>query len=193
MAKTQSKGYTPARKSGKRSYMFVAVVLLAACLIILMAVLSKNAAGKRKDFLNQHVSIDVQSFESEGREHTPDKVTYKTFPPTSGAQFVTPAAYGFYKEAPAFEYLVHSLEHGDIVIYYKPGLGDKDMQSQRKLSAITYQGSGVEVVPNGDIDTPVVATAWTKMMKLPSVDEAKLKQFMYRFMYEGPEKLAHHS
>ncbi|KAA9014884.1 DUF3105 domain-containing protein [Niallia endozanthoxylica] len=32
-------------------------------------------------------------------------------------------------------------------------------------------------------------TAWTKMLKLDSVDTKRIKQFIYEFIYEGPEKL----
>lgn len=188
MAK-KSKGYTK-KKSPKGTVIFMTIVVVVIGLIVALYYMNSLSGKKGKEFLNQDVAIDVQSFESEGDDHVEGKVTYKTFPPTSGNHYEIPSNSGFYQESPSYEQLVHSLEHGDIVIYYKPNLSEAELKILQTLSQITYKGSGVEVVPNDQIETPIVATAWTKMMKLDAVDEKKLRQFMYQFMYEGPEKLA---
>jgi flagellar basal body-associated protein FliL len=143
--------------------------------------------------LQTNVNINVETFTSEGTGHinlndpTPE---YKTFPPTSGPHHPQSADYGYYEEPLPFELLVHNLEHGDIVIYYQPALSEETKEHLKYLSTFTEKGSGVIVVPNDDIEGEVVATAWTKKMMLPLFDEEKLGQFIYEFIYEGPEKLA---
>lgn len=152
--------------------------------------LSNKANHQGKETLNQNVDIDVKTFPEEGRVHTENKVSYETFPPTSGDHSQYPADYGFYDKPVPFENLVHSLEHGDIVIYYNNSLiSQKELENLREISSITYRGSGIEVVPNNEIKKPIVLTAWTKMLELESVDSLQIKQFIYEFIYEGPEKL----
>jgi hypothetical protein len=185
---------TQYKKSSRNSglIIFLSIVAVLVILLIVVNALSNEAASKGKDFLDHQVEIGVESFPSEGDAHTEGPVSYDTFPPTSGPHSATPAGYGFYETAPPFENLVHSLEHGDIVIYYQPTLPEAQLDELRELAAITFQGSGVLAVPNADIAEPVVATAWTKMMKLSSFDRTALEQFMYDYLYEGPEKLPPH-
>lgn len=151
--------------------------------------LSNQKEEQGKEYLDQNVDINVATFSEEGTDHTENKVSYKTFPPTSGNHSENPANYGFYEKTVPFENLVHSLEHGDIVIYYNSSISQKELEILRKISSITYEGSGIEVVPNNDIEKPIVLTAWTKMLELDSVDTKQIKQFIYEFIYEGPEKL----
>jgi hypothetical protein len=143
--------------------------------------------------LQSNVNINVETFMSEGRDHInpndPKPAYDKTLPPTSGPHDPQSADYGYYENLLPFELLVHNLEHGDIVIYYQPALSAETKEHLKYLSTFTEKGSGVIVVPNDDIKGEVVATAWTKKMTLPVFDEEKLSQFIYEFIYEGPEKL----
>lgn len=56
----------------------------------------------------------------EGRAHTTDTVRYKTNPPSSGNHNAIPANDGAYSKAPSIGHLVHPLEHGRVVIWFKP-------------------------------------------------------------------------
>jgi hypothetical protein len=58
--------------------------------------------------------------ESEGRGHVPDgtKIDYLTNPPTSGAHYEESARPGIYETPVSDGHLVHSLEHGYIIISY---------------------------------------------------------------------------
>jgi hypothetical protein len=144
------------------------------------------------DLLNSKISLDVETFPSEGTDHIDPSeplLSYGTFPPTSGPHFPNWANYGYYEKKLPMALLVHNLEHGDIVIYYKPTLNKEVKQHLEYLSTFTKKGSGVVVVPNEEIEGEVVATAWTRRMVLTTFDEKKLGQFIYDFIYKGPEKL----
>jgi hypothetical protein len=178
------------RTTNKKKGRNIFLIILASVVVLLALIAFLTNRANSKAFLNQNIDLQVQSFPAEGRGHVDGSVTYKTFPPTSGDHNPIPARYGFYEEAVPFENLVHSLEHGDIVIYYnKSKLNEQDMNGLKEISKITHIGSGVEVVPNSDIDKPIILTAWTKMLKLDKYDEAKIKQFMYDYIYDGPEKV----
>lgn len=60
------------------------------------------------------------SYEDEGRTHVgvEEKVTYKTNPPSSGSHYADWTRAGIYETPTQDEYLVHSLEHGYVIIYY---------------------------------------------------------------------------
>ncbi len=47
-------------------------------------------------------------------------VEYKTNPPTSGNHFEIPSEDGAYFESPPMEHLVHSLEHGRVILWFQP-------------------------------------------------------------------------
>jgi hypothetical protein len=144
------------------------------------------------DRLQSNVNIEVETFPAEGVDHIkPNDPTpsYKTFPPTSGPHSPQTFDYGYYENPLPFELLVHNLEHGDIVIYYKPTLSEEAKDHLKYLSKFTMMGSGVIVVPSDQIEGEVTATAWTKRMTLSSFDEEKVGKFIYEFIYQGPEKL----
>ncbi|MBI2021286.1 DUF3105 domain-containing protein [Candidatus Daviesbacteria bacterium] len=59
--------------------------------------------------------------EDQGRDHIKDQsqqVSYKTNPPTSGPHFENWLRAGIYEVAPDDRYVVHSLEHGYVMISY---------------------------------------------------------------------------
>jgi hypothetical protein len=152
--------------------------------------IAKNEIKDKED-LNQKKMIEVVDVPDEGRGHVDTKVDYMSDPPTSGKHSPHDLNFGFYDQTPPAENYVHNLEHGDIEIHYssKVKFSDEDMQTLRDLSVIGYKGSGVLVMPNDKIDTPIVVTAWSKELKLQAVDVKSIKQFMYYFIFEGPEKL----
>jgi hypothetical protein len=133
---------------------------------------------------------------AEGRTHTPDKVTYKTNPPTSGNHNPTPAQDGIYRagNTPPKENFVHSLEHGRIEFQYKPGTPAGDVAKLRALAEESLEGSaGYHVLlfeNNTDMPTQFAATAWTKSMTCSSVSPAAInamREFRTAYTDKGPE------
>ena len=83
---------------------------------------------------------------------------YKTNPPTAGKHYVQPAADGAYAKAPPDVQVVHTQEHGRIVIWFKPTLPKADRAA---LKALFDQDSDKMVlVPRANMPYPVAATAW---------------------------------
>jgi hypothetical protein len=171
----------------------ISSLFLAISFLISVTWLFAQSNNKDVAALQSNVNINVETFTSEGGGHInpkdPAPAYDKTLPPTSGPHYPQSADYGYYEKHLPFELLVHNLEHGDIVIYYQPTLSAETKEHLKYLSTFTEKGSGVIVVPNDDIKGEVVATAWTKNMTLSVFDEERLGQFIYEFIYEGPEKL----
>jgi hypothetical protein len=170
------------------------VLTLAFAIFAGLAVSSLNPEFTFDD-LQKDAAIDVASFPEQEFYHlkSPDEKhePYNSVPPTSGPHRPDWADYGYYEEAVDAELLVHNLEHGDIVIYYPKDTNPTILSHLQALSTIVYEGSGVLVVPMPEEyeAEQIVATAWTKLLKLDSWDEAKLETFISQFIYKGPEKL----
>ncbi len=78
----------------------------------------------------------LQSFKGKSREHTDDineKVQYDSNPPTEGKHFAVPAQDGAYDKAPDVKELVHALEHGRIVIWFKKSLPEDQRADLKAL------------------------------------------------------------
>jgi hypothetical protein len=106
---------------------------------------------------------ELKSERAKGREHTPsltERVQYATNPPTSGNHFVTPADDAAYGEAPQDEELVHSLEHGRVIVWFKPSLPEDARANLKALyDSDTYQ---MLMAPRPKMPYAVAASAWNR-------------------------------
>jgi hypothetical protein len=94
-------------------------------------------------------------------DHTQDpdeRVKYDSNPPTSGRHFVVPVDDGAYTDAPSDEQLVHNLEHGRVIIWFKPGLPAAERANLKALyEEDSYQ---MLLVPRSNMSYRVAASAW---------------------------------
>ena len=94
-------------------------------------------------------------------DHTTDpneRVKYNSNPPTSGRHYVVPADDGAYSTAPTDEQLVHELEHGRVIIWFKPTLpADTRADLKALFDEDTYQ---MVLVPRAKMPYQVAASAW---------------------------------
>lgn len=138
---------------------------------------------------------DVTTLPNEGRGHisADESVRYQSDPPTSGRHDPTPVDPGFYDRPQRAAMLVHSLEHGNIVIYYdQPG---PEVLRTLKAWADLYSGpwsggpwSGVVVTPKPGVGQAVVLTAWTRVLRLNPFDADAAAAFIDAYRGRGPEK-----
>lgn len=131
----------------------------------------------------------VETLRDEGRGHVgPDQaVRYATDPPNSGPHWTTWVNPGIYTTAPRNEQLVHSLEHGHIVIYYDQP-GDAAMNTLRAWVG-RYQGQwdGVLAVRREGLGQQLILTAWNKILRLDRFDPAVAAAFIDKYRGRGPE------
>ncbi len=108
---------------------------------------------------------------------------YKSDPPVAGPHAGGKAAPGFYEEPVQAELLVHNLEDGDVVIYYRPGLPDAVLEELRGLADRYAVGEGtVVVVPRQDKGSAVILTAWRKILRLGEWDPQRARAFLERYL-----------
>jgi hypothetical protein len=116
-------------------------------------------------------------------QHTEGDVDYAQTPPVGGEHNPVWQNCGFYDRPVTDEVAVHSLEHGAVWITYSPDLPQDQVDRLRDLAqSQTY----VLVSPYPDLDSPVVASAWGKQVKLERADDADLERFV-RAYSQGPQ------
>jgi hypothetical protein len=133
----------------------------------------------------------IETFPSEGQDHVDvgTTVIYMTDPPTSGAHWPAPQDGGYFETAIASEYLVHSLEHGAVVIYYNPATVTAPQKDSLKALAAAHPGSFGQVicVPRDDATYPIILTAWTHRLRQTAYDQSNIDGFIALYLDKGPE------
>jgi len=134
---------------------------------------------------------------SEGRNHTADPVTYKNSnPPASGPHNPVPADDGIYAPGnePAKEHWVHSLEHGRILIQYKPGTSAHVIDQLETVGSEELRGTaGYHVLVfqnNTNMPYAVAAVAWTHVLGCKQMNDRvfdAVRAFRTQYTDKGPE------
>lgn len=102
----------------------------------------------------------------EGKDHVDEgtPITYKSYPPSSGTHYVSTVEYGFWEREKPEGALVHNLEHGAVVLYYKPGLPPQIIQSLRdtfvSIPPAKYGKAKLIITPYSKLQSPLVLAAW---------------------------------
>ncbi len=143
---------------------------------------------KQDERLNS--SLIGQEVKVESRNHVPDgtEIQYNSNPPAGGSHYATTAHAGIYDKdkTPADGYLVHSLEHGAVILWYKSDLPQYQVE---KLKNVFNSVSGKKImVPRKNLDVPIALTSWGWILKLSVINEAKIKEFVETNNDRAPER-----
>jgi hypothetical protein len=113
-------------------------------------------------------------------DHTQGKVDYDRHPPAGGDHNPVPAPCGFYQQQIADEYVVHTLEHGAVWLAYSPNLSAADLEV---IEAETRANADVIATPYADLDDglAVVASSWGRQLRLESVSDPRLDEFVQKY------------
>lgn len=132
----------------------------------------------------------------EGKTHLPldsPEPRYKTNPPTSGNHVEPPyqQADGAYAEPPEQMNVVHSLEHGRLVLQYNEGLSEEEQLELRGLYDSAY--SAALLFPNPELDHDVAVSSWGEMLVCDSYQGAAtldaIRAFGAEYQGTSPEPL----
>jgi Protein of unknown function (DUF3105) len=91
-----------------------------------------------------------------------EKINYKTNPPTTGRHFEVPAEDGVYQSnPPQDEQLVHTLEHGRVIVWVKPSV---PRDARAAIRAIYDEDDGFQtvLVQRRNMPYAVAASAWNR-------------------------------
>lgn len=181
-----------ALKQKTKKMKIAAHLLLSASILVIIIHFAQSLGGDYDvETLNFNVPIEVTDDQYYGADHSDSPVQYEMKIPTSGTHSPHDLKFGFYTEKPVYEKLVHNLEHGDIIIYYRADADPEQITQLKYFTKFRVAGAGILAVPNEDIPAgkEIVVTAWTKTMELTTYDEQKIGTFIYDYINKGPEEI----
>ena len=129
----------------------------------------------------------------EGRQHVAqtEKIQYKATIPTSGPHSQE-ASWGVSPVQKPNESVVHNMEHGGIVISYKPDL-DPDTVSkltalfEKPYSVSTFLPTKAIVMPRSEQSKPIVLASWNRGLQLDNFDQQKIIDYYNTNIGKSPE------
>lgn len=142
--------------------------------------------GALRQSLEQN-GCTVDSRTDKGQAHVP-AATYSVNPPSGGDHDPVPSPAGFYdtSNVPTDGHLVHSLEHGFVIVWYEPaGVSAATLDELRDLAR---RAKWVLVAPRPSMSTPLAATAWHRRLLCPDGADEPIATFVTAFRNQGPEK-----
>ncbi|MGI8810273.1 MAG: DUF3105 domain-containing protein [Acidimicrobiales bacterium] len=117
--------------------------------------------------------------------HSEGAVAYPQVPPVGGIHNPVWQPCTFYDQPVPNEKAVHSLEHGAIWITYRPDLAAAEIEVLATLAR-----SRKDVLASrwdSGLPAPVVVTGWGRQMRLESVNDPRLTEFVRLYVNQGPE------
>jgi hypothetical protein len=185
------------RAARRRNLVTVGIGVLVALLVVVLVIRDRQQETEATEELTgisaeEAGCGDVEEPDTEGRTHVPEgtDVEYATTPPTSGDHYATPANTGFYPAPLPEEQLVHNLEHGQIVIWYRTDAPSEVIDAleavfeQERVATIATQ---YDRVPAG---FNFVMTAWGASQACELVSQEVVNDFRREYQGQGPEKIA---
>ena len=129
----------------------------------------------------------------EGKDHVEEGtvISYEAYPPSSGTHYGSTGEYGFAEGEVPEGKLIHNLEHGTIVLYYKPRLPEATMQSLQdvytSLPPAKYGKVKLVIALYPRLQTPMALVAWGRMLPLSDFDFEQIRAFYAAWVDRGPE------
>jgi hypothetical protein len=123
-------------------------------------------------------------------------VHYDTVPPCTGTHFSTWADYGVYDASVPWGFLVHSMEHGGVVLAYGCAATDcPQVVAEMEAIAAAQEDSlcsgpnpnRIVVVPDPTLPVPVAAAAWGHVYRATCLDPPSLHAFVDAHYAAAPE------
>jgi hypothetical protein len=169
------------------------VVAAAVALVVYLTVFAGSGGAAIPNEGDPAVLSDVTTEPAAGAQHVEPgtDIDYDTVPPTGGTHYGTTVSAGFYGEPQSYGALVHSLEHGAVIVYYDESALTEEAESDLRRYANTHTDpwQSFIAVPNPAADPAAdfVLTAWEHRLTMDTYDGETVKEFTGEYLGRGPE------
>ena len=167
---------------------------LAGAVVVLAGVVAASAIGDRRaeDEDRQRLTAGSCTYDTEHDPLTVDNhvppARYEVDPPAGGDHDPASVPAGFYSDRPTTPpdaQLVHSLEHGLVVVWHQPDLTEAELADLRAV--FDEDDQDVVVVPRPSLDLKVAATSWERRLRCGEVEQNTLSEFVDLYRNQSPE------
>ena len=136
-------------------------------------------------------------FPANSRDHIPVGTRgsgYASDPPTSGQHYsqpgLAPINWGLYSDPIPDEVLIHNMEHGGIIAYYRPSAPPAEVQALRTfIESQPGYPKGFIVAPRASLPADITLAAWEYYLPVFQYDEVTMTAFVSAHYDKGPETL----
>lgn len=176
----------------RRTGVIAAVVVVGVAVLAAVFVLDRRGdAQLRAELTAGSCEVDTQTDPTgpAGQNHV-TAPAYAVNPPAGGDHLASAARAGVYQgsSTPEDGLLVHSLEHGYVVVWHRPGLPEGQREQLEQFQQ--QHEEDVIVAERSDLPVPVAATAWGQRLLCQEVEAAPLARFFDEHVGNGPEDVA---
>ncbi len=164
-------------------FVLATLIILVGGVFLLSNQGVKEQAKISKSLMGEEIPSQGASHVARGQEHP----AYNSNPPTSGWHWGDGVAGPGIKDQPVpDELILHSMEHGAAVVWYEDDLPASDVE---RIKTSFNDASGKKIMlPRKNLDVPVALTSWGRLLKLETIDTAKIKEFIETNNDRAPEK-----
>lgn len=190
-ARAKARRVEAARRAKQRRRWIWAGVVVAVIAGVGVAVSAGGGDGQDKAELEALLTAGdcrVDERTDPGRDHVA-RPTFKVDPPAGGDHQPRAAGAGVYDpdDVPSDGELVHALEHGFVILWYRPGIDEDELTALEDVA--DQDPEATLVVPRESLDVPVAATAWHRRLLCPNgFEKTPLVEFVKAYRDKGPEK-----
>lgn len=177
------------RASLRRNLVTLTIALLVGALVVFLILSERRGAEDVGVAAGEAGCTDIQTQEDLGRDHVEEgtPVQYNSQPPTSGSHYANWADPGFHEEPVHESRLVHNLEHGQIVFWYRPDASEETIADLRQL--VSSDRLALIAAPYDGLTGghEFAMTAWTASQGCENVSSEVVNDFRRRYQGRGPE------
>jgi len=116
---------------------------------------------------------------------------YPTIPAYGGPHAGNLLPCSVYPDEQSQERILHSMEHGAVVIFFQPDVasGDDITQIRQLGTELLREGNRIVVAPNRQLTNPIVIASWARLLPLQTFEDATIRGFVDAFENDGPENI----
>jgi hypothetical protein len=174
MAKSKSKS---SRGRGKRRQNRMPWIVGITGLVVLIALpIVVNAI--------RYSNLPGEGFRSQGNVHIALGAAhpeYNSDPPTSGWHTPQLASWGSYEEVQPEERLIHNMEDGGVILWYRNGTAEENEAHVEALEDVSRGFSRIVIAPREDMPTTYAFTAWQRLQRFDEIDREAMRTFIDAF------------
>lgn len=175
----------------RRNLVTLGTALLVGALVVFLIVSERRSAEDVGVSAAEAGCTDIETHEDLGREHVEEgtPVEYNSTPPTSGPHYGNWADPGFHDEPVHESRLVHNLEHGQVVFWYRPDASEQTIEDIRQI--VGDDRLALLAAPYDALPAPYefAMTGWTASQSCERVSQEVVNNFRGRFQGRGPEQV----
>jgi hypothetical protein len=156
---------------------------------------TRTEAAELPESGSDAIIANVTEEPGQSRQHVQagTDIEYEYMPPSGGPHYNDWVTGGYYEagKSPPLGELVHSLEHGAVVVWYDPAEITPEASESLRAWGRAHQadfGSIIAVpTPVEDPEATYVLTAWERRLTMEEYDVATVRQFAAEYLGRGPE------